>query len=533
MRVRYLLGLVLLAASARSAGADPPAPAVAALIPPQSPPTVARGARPISDAPVRRAQVGPTDIPPLPGTSLRTDPVAAEAAGTPLGLQAALYGALTSNPDLVAMRQGNPLAASAEAVEVARHFPTTLNPTVWIDYRPITLIPPGTFGSASPGGGGGTGTGTGTGAGNHPFYHRGQQYILVSLRQPVELGHQTTHRYAIAKAAFDQQRWNVMQAEMTTLVQTYRFFQTAAYRRERLRVADRLADFNDRLVQTLQQRLEANQVPAADVALARVESRATRQLVKAARQDYLVALTDLRNQLGLPETAAAAVPLGEFTLPPYIPPVDEKAMIQAALQNRPDIHAAIAQLAGTCSAVRLAKGDRIPTPIIGPQYAMDEAGVQYIGLILVSTIPVLNNNTPLVRQREAEHRRAAVALQQAQQRAITQVRGAVTRWNGATELVNETNGLTDELTREVTNLERLFEAGQTDLTRLMQARQRLIQLENSRLDAVWAATQAQADLLTALGANTLIASLEPNRPHEPMSAPPPPPPPPPGPGPPR
>ena len=77
---------------------------------------------------------------------------AAELGGQSISLQLALYGALTSNPDLVALRKGNP-CASPEAVEVARRFPTTLNPTVWIDYRPITLIPPDTFGTApSPGG---------------------------------------------------------------------------------------------------------------------------------------------------------------------------------------------------------------------------------------------------------------------------------------------------------------------------------------------------------------------------------------------
>ena len=52
----------------------------------------------------------------------------AELGGQSITLQLALYGALTSNPDLVALRQGNPLAPSAEAVEVARHFPITLNP---------------------------------------------------------------------------------------------------------------------------------------------------------------------------------------------------------------------------------------------------------------------------------------------------------------------------------------------------------------------------------------------------------------------
>jgi outer membrane protein, heavy metal efflux system len=457
------------------------------------------------DAPVRRVQTTASDMtapivpgtPPLPVQRDTLTPLStASVGGQSISLQTALYGAITSNPDLVTLRQGNALAASAEAVEVARHFPTTLNPTLWIDYRPITLVPKGTFGTSPP-----------VSKDNSGFYHYGQNYIYISLRQPIELGHQTSHRYHIAEAAFNQQQWVVVQAELMALVQTYRFFQTAAYRREKYRLSDELADFNERLSESLQKRMEANQVQAADVALARVESRATRQLVKAARQDYLTALTDLRNQIGIPEQAGAVEPLGEFTLPPYIPPVDEQVMIQEALQSRPDIHAALAQVNGTYAAVKLAKGDRIPTPVIGPQYEMDEAGVQYIGFVFISPLPIWNNGKPLVLQREAEHRRAIVAHQQAQQRAIAQVRAAVAKWNGATELVNESAGLSKELDKEVNVLDRLFEAGQADLTKLMQARQRLIQLENAQLDAVWQATQAQADLLLALGMPSLIHAM--------------------------
>ena len=283
--------------------------------------------------------------------------------------------------------------------------------------------------------------------GGNNFYHFGQDYIYVSLRQPVELGHQTTHRYHIAQAAYDQQKWIVVQAELTALVQTYRFFQTAAYRREKFRLAQDLADFNDRLQETLQRRMEANQVQAADVALGRVESRATRQQVKAARQDYLTALTDLRNQIGIPEQAGAFEPLGEFNVPPYIPPVDEQVMVQEAIRQRPDIQAARAQVAGTHSAVSLAQGDRIPTPIIGPEYQMDEAGVQYVGFVFIAPIPIWNNGKPLVIQREAEHRRAVVAFKEAQQRAAAQVRAAVAKWNGATELVNDSAGLSNDLER--------------------------------------------------------------------------------------
>ncbi len=437
---------------------------------------------------------------PVPGPPPPPLADSALLGGQSIALQAALYGALTSNPDLVTMRQGNPLAASAEAVEVARHFPTTLNPTLWIDYRPITLIPPT---EAIPS------TTTSKGGHHGGYYHFGQDLIYISLRQPVELGHQTEHRYHIAQAAYDQQRWTVLQAELTALVQTYRFFQTAAYRRERFRLAQQLADFNDRLLSTLQRQLEASQagVTAADVALARIESQGTRQQVKAARQDYLTALADLRNQIGIPEEAGEIEPLGEFTLPPYIPPVDEQAMIQTALANRPDIHALNAQVAGTGSAVKLAKGDQIPTPIIGPQYEMDEAGVQYVGMVFITPLPYVNTGKPLVVQRQAEHQRAIVAVQQAQQRVIAQVRAAVARWNAATDLVKDSSGLTQALAKEVAALERLFELRQTDLTRLMQARQRLIQLENSRLDAVWAATTAQADLLLALGTPTLIQAM--------------------------
>ncbi len=52
--------------------------------------------------------------------------------------------------------------------------------------------------------------------------------------------------------------------------------------------------------------------------------------------------------------------------------------------------------------MRLAKGDRIPSPILGPEYQIDEAGVQYVGLIFVTQMPLVNNGKPLVRQREAE-----------------------------------------------------------------------------------------------------------------------------------
>ena len=450
-----------------------------------------------TDEPVRRTQGTRGDLPaPLaPGAMAPIGPAAAvagDATPQPISMQAALYGAITSNPDLVALRQGN--EASAEAVEVARRFPTTLNPTLWVDVRPLAYerVPPERLNNGMTRGA-----------------HLDQKDALMyfSLRQPIEMGNQTTHRYHIAKAAYSQQQWNVVQAEMTTLVQTYRFFQTAAYRREKLRVATEVSEFNDKLVAKLPERLRESQIKADDVALAEVEAEAARQMVEAARQDYAIALADLQNQLGVPE-AAAVEPLGEFVLPGIIPEIEDRELVSLALQNRPDIHAARAVVQGARSAVCLAKGDRIPTPVVGPIYERDEQGTQFFGFVYITPIPILNNGQPLVRQREAEHRRAAVVEQQLEQRAAAQVKAAVAKWNGAARLVRLTGGVPDAVRSRITKLEALFDNQQTDLTKLQQARLRLIQVENARLDALWQATQAQADLLSAVGTPSMIQALQ-------------------------
>jgi cobalt-zinc-cadmium efflux system outer membrane protein len=408
-------------------------------------------------------------------------------------MEAALYGAITSNPDLVSLRNSN--LASPEAVEVARRFPTTLNPTLWVDVRPwVDERVPGGIGP--------------NGRYHGPSIDHKDALMYFSLRQPIELGHQTRYRHQIAKAAYNQQQWTVVQAELLALVQTYRFYQTAAYRRERYRVAQDLADFNDQLTSQLKKRLEANQVAAADVVLSEVESEATHQQVEVARQEYANALTDLRNQIGVPETAAAAEPIGEFALPGTIPTIDEQSMIDLALRSRPEIHAAMAQVEGARAAIGLAKGDRIPTPIVGPVYERDEQGTQFFGFVYISTIPIVNDGSPLVRQREAEYRRTLVTLEQVRQRTVAQVKAASAKWNGATRLIRRSGGLTESLKSQVERLERLFEANQADLSKLLQAKQRLIQLETAELDALWQATQAQADLLTALGAPTLIAAIQ-------------------------
>jgi outer membrane protein TolC len=65
----------------------------------------------------------------------------------------------------------------------------------------------------------------------------------------------------------------------------------------------------------------------------------------------------------------------------------------------------------------------------------------------------------------------------------------------------------------VARMERLYAAGQSDLVKLLQVRQRWIESANTRLDATWQTTQTYADLLTSLGGVPLLGALpvEPER----------------------
>ena len=113
-----------------------------------------------------------------------------------------------------------------------------------------------------------------------------------------------------------------------------------------------------------------------------------------------------------------------------------------ALQCRPDIHAAQAAVTGTKAAENLARADRIPSPIVGPQYAMDEAGIAIHRVRLHHA----DSRSGTTAARCSASARPTIVVhtspcRQAQQRAVAQVRSAVAKWNGASELVKETERL--------------------------------------------------------------------------------------------
>ena len=96
-----------------------------------------------------------------------------------------------------------------------------------------------------------------------------------------------------------------------------------------------------------------------------------------------------------------------------------------------------------------------------------------------------------------------MALEQTQQRITVQVKATLARWRQAQQLAAKTAAIMLPVKEQSARMERLFTAGQTDLVKLLQVRQRWLDSANTRLDATWQATQAYADLLAAFGGESL------------------------------
>jgi len=407
-------------------------------------------------------------------------PVSEPVALAPqIDLETALQWTLQYNPNLIATRQS--VNVSAEAMNVAKHFPTSLNPTVAVDVSPWVW-------ERQPNG----------------QIEQLDRSIVLTWEQPIELGHRQTYREQMARAQFCQTQWNVLQAELAALAQTYRTHQTALYRREKLAVAQDLSGFNARLMDIIRRQSEANQASAADVILAEVESQTTVEQLETARQEYVAALADLRQQIGIPGVAASAEPAGGFRVPEDRMQGHGEMLVRLAQEARPEVQTAAATAASARAALSLARADRIPIPSIGPHYERNETGATFYGLSLTTPVPILNAGNSLVAQREAEYHRDCVAWEQARQQVAAQVLAVEVKWTQAVQAAERTHARLEPIRSQTERMQRLYDAGQTDLLKLLQVRRRFIEARNVELDAAYQAIIAYADLLTATGGTPLL-----------------------------
>jgi outer membrane protein, heavy metal efflux system len=382
-----------------------------------------------------------------------------------LPLDAAVRFALEHNPQLAVARQQRGLAAAG--VVLARTYP----------YNPVA--------SAS------------LWRANGPDITNRAPY-QATVQMEVEVRGQWRERRAAAGAAVTRAEWEVADQEVATAVAVVRAYNAVVYRQQKLDILEETVRLNEVVVSQGRQLVEGGRLRPADVILARTELDAARAQRGQGRAALAVARSELRIQLGTVDDAFAVV--GELDRP--TPPAPPDALVQCALQLRPDLHARAAAVSEAEAKLRLQVADRFGNPSVGPSYEFNETRASFVGVSLQAPIPVFNTKRGEINQRRADLCRAQAELRQTELRVAQDVQAALARLGQAQKWAAEYPAeVLPSLRQAQKQMEQLFAQAEqgVDVLRVIGVQQNLLKAADAYLDARFEVSQATADLAAAIG----------------------------------
>jgi cobalt-zinc-cadmium efflux system outer membrane protein len=400
-------------------------------------------------------------------------PLVLHAPRTVLTVDQAVALALERNPELAAFRQQRGIAAAN--VVIARTYP--FNPV----YEGAMT------GASGP---------PAAGVTNHfPEAHK----LLLEL----QVRGQGTYRRQAALAGLTRTEWEVAAQELKLITSVVLAFQEVLYLQAKLHLAEDRVRLDEQTVEIVRRFREGGKLGPADLILVQAEAADARASLKPAQAALTKARNTLRKALGIvgdvPETD------GPLAAPPL--KLDAQVIENVALDRRPDRHARIAALAEAAAKLRLERADRFGNPTIGPSYELDNSSVRMFGAQIMLPIPVLNAHRGLIELRQAEQTKAMLDLRQTEVQIREDVQAALARLAAAREWVyTYQTKLLPQLQSSLDTVQKLFAGGDptVDVLRVISVRRTLLTARGAFLDAQWELSQAQADLIAAVGAPELV-----------------------------
>jgi outer membrane protein TolC len=420
----------------------------------------------------------PADV---PAPEENPDKVPAE-----LTLPLAIRWAIAHNPALATARKNHGVAAAG--IVIANTYP--FNPIVQ-DY---------VWGDGGP---------TAAGITNRVFNEH-------TVRLDWEYRGQGKIRRNIARAVLSRTDWEIANQEVLVGIQVVRTFQTALYRREKVRVLEQTARLQEEVFGQVERLVAEGALPSSELVLARADVAEAQAAVAPAVNLLTVAENDLRRQLGVIDCNFTV----QGTLETLLPEAEACQLVSAAEERRPDLHALSMAVQEAAGRIQLEIANRLGNPSLGPAVEYNETSVTFVGLWAIWQIPILNTRKGDIMQRRAEHARAMQAFQSAQVTMRQDVWTALNRLHAAEKTVDLFRTQTiPELRTARADLDKLFASGQAGVTlgRIVGLRLRLLNAYNLYLDGLFELALSEADLAAAVGDPTV--ALLPPRPEPAEEAP--------------
>jgi outer membrane protein TolC len=384
-----------------------------------------------------------------------------------LSLEEAVLWALQNNPELAATRQRHGIAAAG--VVIARTYP--FNP----------LLEQRVQGNNGP---------VSAGITNRVADE-------TKLFWEVELRGQGTFRKAEARAALSMTDWEIADQELILAVRVLRAYRAVLFQQQKLQLLEETVRLNEQLLKQSEQLLKGGKLRAAEVILAKAEVTEARGGLGPGRRALVTAASDLRRALGVwdqPLSLVGSLDIG-------VPALQASELLPLALEKRADLHARQAAVEKAEATLRLTIANRYGNPTIGPAYAYDPTRINLIGGQINLSIPVFNTHQGEILQRRAEQTKALLDLRQKEVEVQQDVEAALKRLTAARAEAETFTQVLRELQEGLKGMEKLFLSGEpgVDVLRMIDLRRRVLRVRDSYLGALWEMSQAQADLVAAVG----------------------------------
>jgi outer membrane protein TolC len=287
-----------------------------------------------------------------------------------------------------------------------------------------------------------------------------------------------------ARLRLGDQAWQVRSRLRARLVELWQAEQAETLlRRDDAQAQERLA--------FVEARLAAGEATQPEVVLARRERERIALALGQAREQRAAASVRVAGAIGVSAAALADQPI-DFGFTGELPGEDDlgtRRVRAAALLNRPDVLAALAEYAAAESALQLEAARQYPDLHLGPGYTFDKGSNQWaVGLALA--LPVMNRNQGPIAEAEARRREAAARFVALQAGVIGAADEAFARYRGALATVATARALLAAGDATLAAAEKRFAAGEADRLSVLDAEVGQNANALALLDAQAAAQQA-------------------------------------------
>ena len=269
---------------------------------------------------------------------------------------------------------------------------------------------------------------------------------------------------------------------------------TAGRRRELVRGQ---MDAQGLIVQLLEQRLNAGNISALDVSVARLPQMKLQADLADARRLEVESRARLAEALGVPASAVEKLPLQDPLASEATPEVTSDVARRGALQHRADILSSLAAYEASEANLQVEIARQYPDVHLGSGYQWDQ-GENKWNLALTVELPLLNRNEGPIAEAEARRREAAAQLIAVQARVIAEIDRAVALSRASNEQLAGMRTVREALREQLKLVEARLSAGGADQLAVQIAKTDLSLSELTLLDAEIRTAQAIGQLEDAL-----------------------------------